>query len=94
MSGIASKHRTSFALDEATAERLRRLARIWNVSQAEVVRRAVRLAEEHADSRADSVAERLEAYRAGNRLDRKRADEYLEKVNSDRSEWARADDRS
>ena len=33
-------HRTTFALDEATAQRLRRSAGRWNVSQAEVVRRS------------------------------------------------------
>jgi hypothetical protein len=34
-------HRTTFALDEATVMRIRRLAEQWNVSQAEVIRRAV-----------------------------------------------------
>ena len=34
-------HRTTFALDAATARRLRQLAKLWKVSQAEVVRRSV-----------------------------------------------------
>jgi predicted transcriptional regulator len=38
-------HRTTFALDEATAQRLVRLAVRWDVSQAEVVRRSVAQAE-------------------------------------------------
>lgn len=83
-------HRTSFALDEATAERLRRLARRWKVSQAEVVRRAVRAADERAES--DAVAERLERYRAGHRLAREDADAYLARVGRDRAEWSRGHD--
>jgi predicted transcriptional regulator len=39
-------HRTTFALDETTANRLKRLAARWNVSQAEVVRRSVEKAEQ------------------------------------------------
>lgn len=34
-------HRTTFALDESTASRLKRLAARWQVSQAEVVRRCL-----------------------------------------------------
>ena len=41
-------HRTTFALDEATAQRLKRLAARWDVSQAEVVRRSVERAEKAA----------------------------------------------
>lgn len=94
MSEAISKHRTSFALDEATADRLRRLSRIWGVSQAEVVRRAVRLADESSASRLESVAERLEAYQKGERLDRRRAEDYLDQVHADRGEWFGIDDRS
>ena len=38
-------HRTTFTLDAATIRRLKRLASRWNVSQAEVIRRAVAQAE-------------------------------------------------
>lgn len=38
--------RATYALDEATDRRIRRLAQTWNVSQAEVIRRSVRTAEE------------------------------------------------
>ena len=38
-------HRTTFTLDEPTAQRLKRLAARWQVSQAEVVRRSVEQAE-------------------------------------------------
>jgi len=43
-------HRTTFALDEDTAQRLKRLARLWSVAQADVVRRAVDLAEKEGVS--------------------------------------------
>lgn len=88
----ASFHRTSFALDHATVERLQRLARRWNVSQAEVVRRAVRAAADQADAEGDSVAERLETYRAGDRLAPEAADAYLSRVREDRSDWIRGHD--
>lgn len=86
-----AKTRTSFALDSDTADRLRRLSRRWKVSQAEVVRRAVKIAEEHADAEGLSVAERLEAYRAARRVEPREADRYLEQVARDRVEWGRHD---
>jgi hypothetical protein len=55
-------HRTTFALDGTTADRLRRLAAIWQVSQAEVVRRSVHLAEQREQS-APGMEERIEAGR-------------------------------
>ena len=87
-----AKHRTSFALDEDTIDRLRRLARRWRVSQAEVVRRAVRIAEDHANDQAHSVAERLDAYRAARRLNAAEADRYLDQVSHDRADWTRRHD--
>ena len=84
-----SKHRTSFALDEATVERLKRLAGRWGVSQAEVVRRAVRIAAERSDEKAASVHERLQSYQASRRIDPERADVFLKQVNNDRARWSR-----
>jgi len=55
----AMTHRTTFALDDATAQRLKRLATRWNVSQAEVVRRSVDLAERHADRPDPDIEERI-----------------------------------
>lgn len=50
-------HRTTFALDEETIERLRRLSSAWAVSQAEVVRRSVELAErESAKDNSQAIA--------------------------------------
>lgn len=36
--------RATYALDQETDQRIRRLARLWGVSQAEVIRRSVELA--------------------------------------------------
>ena len=85
----STKRRTSFALDSTTSDRLRRLARRWNVSQAEVVRRAVKLAADWADTEGNSVQEQLKSYRTKNRIKREAADEYLEQVAEDRSRWGR-----
>lgn len=51
--------RSTYALDEQTARRIRHLARVWGVSQAEVIRRSVALAaaqHEAAPSPAEVVA--------------------------------------
>ena len=53
-------HRTTFALDETTAHRLKRLAARWQVSQAEVVRRSLEQAESAHVSQPD-IEERIEA---------------------------------
>ncbi|MFP4377234.1 MAG: ribbon-helix-helix protein, CopG family [Spirochaetales bacterium] len=88
----SSLHRTSFALDHATVERLQRLARRWNVSQAEVVRRAVRAAADQADAEGESVAERLDRYRTANGLGSEEADAYLSRVREERADWTRDHD--
>jgi predicted DNA-binding protein len=56
-------HRTTFALDAATAQRLKRLAARWNVSQAEVVRRSVEQAETEAARSPNEIQHRLETAR-------------------------------
>ena len=81
-------HRTTFALDEATARRLRKLAALWKVSQAEVVRRAVAQAEADAkQSRPDPVAMLRALHAKGGGLDGKQADAYLAEVRADRKKW-------
>ena len=71
-------HRTTFALDEPTARRLKWLAARWKVSQAEVVRRSVEQAESALVSTPD-VEERIEAAR--------RLRESLRKRNVDVAAW-------
>ncbi len=56
------EHRTSFALDEATIQRLKKLAGIWQVSQAEVVRRALEKADMESTAESDATVRRLIAY--------------------------------
>lgn len=84
-----TKHRTSFALDDTTIERLRRLARRWEVSQAEVVRRAVEIAEDQAERRGESVRERLQGYQERGRLTADAAEKYLSEVEEERQHWDR-----
>lgn len=74
----AMTHRTTFALDETTANRLKRLAARWKVSQAEVVRRSLEQAENSQPSEPDAAA-RIEAAR--------RLRESLEKRNVDVAAW-------
>jgi len=79
-------HRTTFALDEATMARIKNLAALWNVSQAEVVRRAVSIAQ--APTPACSPKIEFENFlRAGNGLDPNIAGGYLEEVQQDRQMW-------
>lgn len=75
-------HRTTFALDEETAKRLKRLAARWDVSQAEVVRRSVQQAEQSAASSPDDIQQRIETAR------RLRAS--LKKRNVDVAAWIAA----
>lgn len=56
-------HRTTFALDEATAQRLKNLAARWEVSQAEVVRRSVAQAERQLTTSPGDIERRLETAR-------------------------------
>jgi predicted transcriptional regulator len=84
-----TKHRTSFALDEETIVRLRALARTWNVSQAEVVRRAVHLAYTRSESEAGEVRERIAEYRAAGRVGADEANAYLRRLQEEREDWRR-----
>jgi predicted transcriptional regulator len=81
-------YRTTFALDGTTASRLKRLASIWQVSQAEVVRRAVAQAESTAaPAKPDPIAMLRELHASGRGLDRAKAEAYLAEVREDRRHW-------
>lgn len=83
-------HRTTFALDKATALRLKRMAARWQVSQAEVVRRSLKKAEQAADSqKPDAVGMLQRLHEKGGGLDREKADAYLAEVHEDRKRWRR-----
>lgn len=83
-------HRTTFALDDATIRRMKRLAAMWKVSQAEVVRRSIEQTERLAEREAAALRDRLAAYHAGGGLDGRDADGYLEQVAEARAEWGRS----
>ena len=80
-------YRTTFALDEATVERLKRLARLWSVSQAEVVRRAIEEAERQDARTVAAPLDRLRAYHRAGGLDEEKAKAYLDEVAEARKEW-------
>jgi len=71
-------HRTTFALDAMTAQRLKRLAARWQVSQAEVVRRSLEKTEQ-AETTPPDAEERIAAAR--------RLRESLQKRNVDVAAW-------
>ena len=81
-------YRTTFSLDEATARRLNRMAAVWHVSRAEVVRRAVALADSQTTDkppRAGELLRRLHTAHGG--LVRETAEAYLTEVRSARADW-------
>ncbi len=81
-------YRTTFALDQATASRLKRLAARWQVSQAEVVRRSLEKAEHPVEPQnPDPVTRLRELHEKGGGLDLKLADAYLAEVYEDRKHW-------
>jgi hypothetical protein len=79
-------HRTTFALDAGTTTRIKSLSKLWKVSQAEVVRRAVSLAE-MPTSKPDPVALLQQLHSSGEGLPAKTAKAYLAEVREDRKHW-------
>ena len=59
-----ANHRTTFALDLTTVAELQRLAKLWNTSQAGVIRRSVQEAAERSRSQL-SPAQAFVKLRAG-----------------------------
>ena len=81
-------HRTSFALDERTAQRIKRLATRWNVSQAEVVRRSVeRTDEAEAAAKTDPIEMLKQLHARGGGIDKVRADQWIKEIYEDRKRW-------
>lgn len=79
-------HRCTFALDGSTTARIRRLAALWEVSQAEVIRRVVAAAE--TPEIPTDPADRLRRlHRSGEGLHETPARDYLAEVQSDRKNW-------
>lgn len=81
-------HRTTFALDKTTAQRLKRLAARWRVSQAEVVRRSLEKAEQEAETQQPNPLEMLrDLFASGKGLDPAAAGAYIAEVYEDRKRW-------
>lgn len=80
-------HRTSFALDEETAMRLRRLSAAWEVSQAEVVRRALAMAESNGPRAEDAASLLGRLHSSGEGLVEESATQYLSDVRENRRLW-------
>ena len=81
------QYRTTFALDGVTMRRLKNLATRWQVSQAEVVRRALSQAESQRLPGPIDPLEALKAYHLKRGLDHKKAEAYLGTVREDRKHW-------
>jgi hypothetical protein len=82
-------HRTTFALDIDTMRRLKKLSLRWQVSQAEVVRRALSQAESVPDAQPLDALARLKSYHAEATLEVSAADAYLAQARADRKRWRR-----
>lgn len=81
-------HRTSFALDQLTARRLKRLSAQCNVSQAEVVRRSVEMAEKTAQPlKRDSLTMLRRLHENGGGLHSEQADAGIAEIREDRQNW-------
>ena len=83
-------HDTTFAVDAATAGRLRMLAKVWHVTEAEAVKRAVSQASSAAIAEDNPVILLQQLHAKGQGLGKTVAEEYLSSVQADRQAW-RAD---
>jgi len=80
-------HRTTFSLDDQAISRLKTLSRRWNVSQAEVVRRALEAAD-HIPHESTALAN-LKAYHQTGGLDADSANSFLGEWSEARNDWGR-----
>jgi hypothetical protein len=78
-------HRTTFSLDDQAIHRLQTLSKRWKVSQAEVVRRALEVADRLPEGDNPLVA--LRRYHEQGGLSAERANEYLREWAESRNEW-------
>ena len=80
-------HRTTFALDDLAIQRLKLLSARWQISQAEVIRRALERLEADPAPEAPTPAEELARYHLQGGLDSEVAESYLATVAEDRKTW-------
>ena len=77
--------RSTYSLDVETMKRIESLARRWDVSKSEVLRRAIRMADEQS-----AVSERVEAFRrlqASMSLTPAQADAWVAEIRAERDAW-------
>ncbi len=79
--------RTTFALDELTVLRLKKLAAVWHVSQAEVVRKVIKKAESELAAEAEEKIGRLRQYHKRSNMKIEAVNTYLDEVEENRSDW-------
>ena len=81
-------YRKTFALDKETSQRLKTLSSAWNISQAEVVRRAVGQAAKSPSLQLKNPAQILKGlHDHGQGLTPEVANSYLSEVTRDREAW-------
>jgi len=81
-------YRTTFALDKDTRRRLKRLSDQWQVSQAEVVRRALSQAEnQHQPEKPNPIDALYSLHATGRGIARETAEKYLTEVRANREHW-------
>jgi predicted transcriptional regulator len=76
--------RSTYALDKETVDRLDSLARHWNVSKSEALRRAIRAADQGIS--ADDRVAALDALQTSVRLSRRAATNWIARVRRERKE--------
>lgn len=81
-------HRTTFALDEASAQRLKRLATRLRISQAEVVRRSLEQTEKSIDiEKPDPISMLRRLHESGGGIDPARAETWMAEIRENRKHW-------
>lgn len=78
--------RMTFAFDKKTRRRIQYLAKKWNISQSEAVRRAVEESMDRVNLQIDPLAA-LRAFHSQGGLDSKTASTHLAEISAARREW-------
>ena len=79
--------RTTFSLDSKTIDRIKHLASHWGVSQAEVVRRAIKRTERGIFEAEENILRKLREYHAEGGIAREEAEDYLKDAYKGRESW-------
>ena len=81
-------HRTTFALDEASAQRLKRLATRLRISQAEVVRRSLEQTEKSIEiEKPDPISMLQRLHESGGGIAPARAKTWMAEIRENRKHW-------